>query len=257
MSDRASLEQLIEAEDIGIEVLHPGGLDITLELAELCGIGAGTSVLDVASGTGESACFLAERLGARVVGVDLSDALLDRARAKAARKGLAVEFKKGDAHELPFTDDSFDVVISECTICLLDKERAMPEMVRVARPGGRVGMHDVCWREGTPAALKKRLADLEGEEPETLEGWRALFAGAGLVDIRTVDRSAVIPAWTRDVKRTIGLAGQLGLFFKVARRWGLSGLRDVLESERIFRSPYTGYGIIVGTKPAGATRRDA
>lgn len=245
----ASLEQLIETEDLGIEVLHPGGLDITRELAGLCEIRQGTSVLDVASGTGESACFLAERFGAHVIGIDLSDDLLERARAKAARQGLAVEFRKGDAHALDFGESTFDAVISECTLCLLDKKRAVREMIRVAKPGGRVGIHDVCWREGAPAELKKRLADLEGEEPETLDGWKSLLLQAGLVDVRAVDKSAVIPGWTKDVERAIGLTGRLKLLLKVTRRWGFSGLRNVLESERIFRSAYTGYGIIVGTKP--------
>jgi SAM-dependent methyltransferase len=253
-SDKASLERLIETEDLGIEVLHPGGLDITGELAALCEIGPGTNVLDVASGSGESACFLTERLGARVVGVDISDALVARARRKAARRELAVEFRKGDAHQLDFADGTFDAVISECTTCLLDKQKALREMVRVARPGGRVGIHDVCWKERTPTALKQRLRDLEGEAPETLDGWRALFSQAGLVDIQTVDKATLIPNWTRNLARTLGLAGQLKLFLKIAKRWGLSGLRNVLESERIFRSAHTGYGIIVGTKPT-ATRK--
>jgi cyclopropane fatty-acyl-phospholipid synthase-like methyltransferase len=62
-----SLESLIENEDLGIEILHPGGLDITRELAGLCNIKENAFVLDVASGTGESACYLAETLGARIV----------------------------------------------------------------------------------------------------------------------------------------------------------------------------------------------
>ena len=54
-SQELSLERLLEDEDLGIEVLHPGGLDITRELASMCGIGKGTTVLDVATGTGEGA----------------------------------------------------------------------------------------------------------------------------------------------------------------------------------------------------------
>jgi SAM-dependent methyltransferase len=246
---RPSLEHLLEADDLGLEVLHPGGMDITRQLADLCGIGEGTSVLDVASGTGESACFLAETLGARVVGVDLSAYLLARARRKAAARGLHIEFIRGDAHRLAFAGDAFDVVISECTTCLLDKAQAIGEMVRVAKPGGRIGIHDVCWKEDTPARTKQRLAELEGERPETLDGWRALFEHAGLTGVRTVDKSDLIPTWTKGIKRTLGVSGQMRLFLRVIRRWGVSGLRGVLESERIFGSRHTGYGIIVGTKP--------
>lgn len=246
---RPSLEHLLETDDLGLDVLHPGGMDITRELAALCGIGEGTSVLDVASGTGESACLLSEDFGARVVGVDLSEYLLARASRKAAARRLRIEFVRGDAHRLSFAEDSFDAVISECTTCLLDKAQAIGEMVRVAKPGGHIGIHDVCWKEQTPALIKQRLAQLEGERPETLHGWKSLFERAGLTAVRTVDKSGLIPTWTKGIKRRLGVSGQTKLFLKVIRRWGVSGLLSVFESERIFRSDHTGYGIIVGTKP--------
>jgi SAM-dependent methyltransferase len=184
---KPSLESLIESEDIGLEVLHPGGLDTTRELAELCTIRTATSVLDVACGTGESACYLVESFGARVVGIDSSDYMVERARRKAQERKLTIELRKGDAHNLPFADDRFDVVISECTTCLLQKQKAIAEAVRVTKPGGRVGIHDICWKEDTPEHLKQRLAQLEGENPETLEGWKQLFETAGLVNIQTVE----------------------------------------------------------------------
>ena len=250
MSKRPSLESLIETEAIGVESFHPGGLEITRELAELCRIGKDTRVLDVASGTGETACFLADALGAHVIGVDISDHLLRRARDKAAQRSLAVEFLKADAHELAFPDNAFDAVISECTLCLLDKGTALREMVRVAKPGGRVGIHDVCWRADTPDRLKERLEALEGERPETLQGWALLFERAGLVDIHVVDKPALMPTWLRSVRKALGLVGQFRVFSRVFRLWGIAGLVGVLQSERIFESRYMGYGIIVGTKRA-------
>ena len=147
---KASLENLIEGEDLGFEILHPGGLVITQELADRCGIKQDTYVLDIASGTGETACYLAEKLGARVVGIDGSNLMVERAQEKAKHRNLAIEFKKGDAHQLPFKENTFDAVISECTMCILDKEKAIREMVRVVRPNGYVGFHDICWRSDTP-----------------------------------------------------------------------------------------------------------
>jgi SAM-dependent methyltransferase len=248
-SQELSLERLLEDEDLGIEVLHPGGLDITRELASMCGIGKGTTVLDVATGTGEGACFLAETLRARVVGVDISEVLLQRARSKAAARDLQVDFRQGDANRLDLADDSFQVVVCECSMCLMDKQRAMREMVRVAERGGRVGMHDLCWREEPPAQIRDRLAELEGERPERLADWKSLFTSAGLVDLRTVDKSSLLRDWTESIEQALGLSGRLRLFLKVARAHGISGLLRVLESERIFRSRYLGYGIVVGTKP--------
>lgn len=145
------------------------------ELANLCHIEKGTRVLDVASGTGESAYYLAAMLDCYVVGVDYSPTLLGRARKKTNDRQLGVEFKQGDDHNLPFADNSFDIVISECALCLLDKERAIREMVRVTRPGGYVGIHDICWKESIPDDVKHKLGELEGERPETLKGWKELF----------------------------------------------------------------------------------
>jgi ubiquinone/menaquinone biosynthesis C-methylase UbiE len=248
-SPHASLENLIEQVDVEFEVLHPGDLDTTRELAQCCRIGRATYVLDVAAGTGESACYLVTQFGARVVGIDASPRMVERATRKAAQRGLQVEFHQADAHRLPFADDTFDAVISECTLCLLDKQRALLEMVRVAKPGAYVGMHDICWRDDTPARLKQRLAEIEDERPETLSGWQQLFERAGLTDIEVIDKAALIPTWVKGIRKRLGFAKQLRIFISVLRLWGWRGLRDVLESERIFQSPFTGYGIIVGRKP--------
>ena len=118
---RPSLENLIESEDVGLEILHPGGLEITRELAQLCHIGKDTKVLDVASGTGESAFYLVQNFGCSIIGIDSSDDMIERAKRKAMDKGVIIEFKNGDAHDLPFIDNTFDAVISECTTCLLNK----------------------------------------------------------------------------------------------------------------------------------------
>ena len=97
--------------------------------------------------------------------------------------------------------------------------------------------------------MKKRLAEREGESPETLEGWKLLFEKAGLVEIETVDKSFLIPTWIKDSKKKLGFKGQLKILLKIVRRWGIRGLKNIWSSERIFQSEYTGYGIIVGRKP--------
>jgi ubiquinone/menaquinone biosynthesis C-methylase UbiE len=244
-----SLENLIETLDLGEEVLHPGGLDTTRELAELCHIGSTAQFLDVASGTGEPLCFLVETLHCQGVGVDFSEAMVRRAQKKAEEKHLQVVFQQGDAHHMPFDADSFDVAISECTLCLLNKETALKEMVRVVKPGGYVGFHDLCWKETAPEPLKRRLAEIEEEYPETMEGWRRLMERAGLVDVVAVDRSSLIPQWTKDFKRRQGILGQSLAIWHILKRWGIRGLLRIKESERIFRSADMGYCLIVGRKP--------
>ncbi len=244
-----SLENLIEILDLGEEVLHPGGLKTTRELAELCHIGNASRVLDVASGTGETACFLAETYHCQAVGIDFSEAMVQRARQKAERKGLRIEFVQGDAHQLPFEAGSFDAAISECTICFLRKKVALQEMTRVVKSGGYVGFHDLAWKENAPQGLKDRLGQIEQEFPETLEGWKRLAEAAGLVDVVAVEKSTLIPDWTRDFKKRLGIRGQLWAMWQVVKRWGIRGLMTIKESEGIFRSEYMGYGLIAGRKP--------
>ena len=206
-TDEASLEKLIETEVLKVESLHPGGLELTRELAELCNIDKGTSVLDVASGTGESACFLSERFGAHVVGIDLSDQMIGRAEEKRRARALnLVEFRKADAGDLPFPDAAFDVVICECALCFFDKEKVLGEMARVVKPGGRVGIHDLCWKESAPDDLKRTLLEIEGESPETLEGWNRLFHEAGLMEIIAVDKSDLVPSVDEELEATVGFA---------------------------------------------------
>ena len=244
-----SLENLIESENIGIESLHPGALETTKELADLCKVTENSLLLDVASGTGEGTCFLVEEFKCRAVGIDISQVMVKRAKEKARKKNLNIDFKIGDAHHLPFEDNSFDVVIAECVVCALDKKIAIAEMIRVATPGGFIGIHDICWKEDTPNDLKVRLKEIENESPETLEGWKKLFSESGLENCSATDKSHLMPAWMKSNKQSLGFTGQLRIGMKVFQKWGIKGVKTILESEKIFKSPYTGYGIIVGYKP--------
>ncbi|HKX18797.1 MAG TPA: class I SAM-dependent methyltransferase [bacterium] len=102
-------------------------------------IAQGATVLDVATGTGKTALAAARAVGSRgrVVGIDLSDAMLAQARAKAV--GLPVEFKLMDAESLAFDRGTFDVVLCGFGMAFLpDKVRGMQEIHRVLRPGGGV-----------------------------------------------------------------------------------------------------------------------
>lgn len=244
-----SLENLIESLDLGMEVLHPGGFDTTRELAALCHVREGSRILDVASGTGSPLCYLVETLHCQGVGVDGSEAMVRKAQAKGLEQHLDVEFRQGDAHHLPFDADTFDAAISECTLCILDKLAALREMVRVVKPGGYVGFHDLCWQADTPDSLKRRLAEIEEEYPETPEGWKRLATEAGLVDVVDVVKANQIPQWSRDFKRRLGIFRQLSAFWYILRRWGWRGLWRIKESEGIFASPQMGYCLIAGRKP--------
>lgn len=97
-------------------------------------------LLDVATGSGNAAIAAARR-GLEVTGIDYVPALLDRARRRADAEGVTAEFVEGDAEALPFGDGSFDVVSSVFGVMFApDHERTASELVRVTRPGGRIGL---------------------------------------------------------------------------------------------------------------------
>jgi arsenite methyltransferase len=152
---------------------HPGGLRLTERLGSLLGLTPEKRVLDVASGKGASAFFLAERFGCHVVGVDYGGQNVANANELADTKGLAdrVHFEGGDAERLPFLDASFDVVLCECAYCTFpNKTDAAHEFARVLSPCGRVGLSDLTRGSALPKELDGLLA------------WIACIADAQPVD---------------------------------------------------------------------------
>ncbi len=109
-------------------------------LVEASGIRPGQDVLDVAAGSG-NATIPAAQLGARVVGQDLTPALLAAGAAEAEQLGLEIDWREGDAEAMEFTDNSFDTVISSIGVMFAPHhQRAADELLRVVRPGGTIGL---------------------------------------------------------------------------------------------------------------------
>ena len=110
------------------------------KLVQAVDIRAGQRVLDVAAGNG-NASLAAARHWTHVTSTDYVPALLDRARERAQADGLAIEFRQADAEALPFEDHSFDVVLSTFGVMFTpNQEKAASELVRVCKPGGKIGL---------------------------------------------------------------------------------------------------------------------
>ncbi|MBO0846890.1 MAG: class I SAM-dependent methyltransferase [Nocardioides sp.] len=112
-------------------------------LVEATGIGPGDHVLDIAAGTGNVA-IPAAATGAQVIATDLTPELLDQGRADASARGVQVEWQVADVENLPFEDGAFDAVTS-CVGAMFapNHQRTADELVRVCRPGGRIGL--IAW----------------------------------------------------------------------------------------------------------------
>lgn len=137
----------------------------------LASLKEGEVVLDLGSGGGIDAFLAAKKVGpkGKVIGVDMTKEMIDRATATASKYGYEnVEFRLGENENLPIKDDSVDVVISNCVINLsLDKEKVFQEAYRVLNPGGRIMISDLVTEGELPEKVRK-----------SFDAWAGCIAGA-------------------------------------------------------------------------------
>jgi len=133
---------------------------------QFAAIMVGDSVLDLGSGAGND-CFVARSIvgeSGKVTGIDFTEAMTEKAKNNLEKTGFKnIEFVQGDIEEMPFSADSFDVVISNCVLNLVpDKIRAFSEIFRVLKPGGHFCISDVVLAGELPDGLKESAAMYAG-----------------------------------------------------------------------------------------------
>ncbi|TIQ34672.1 MAG: methyltransferase domain-containing protein [Mesorhizobium sp.] len=147
-------EQRLKPEQLAtLDQFHTRGLAATAELAKLAGVTAGMSVLDVGSGVGGPARFLAATYGCSVTGVDLSEPFVEAAIYLTGRTGQGgqVSFKAGSALALPLEDGGFDVVLLQhVAMNIADRPLLYREIRRMLKPGGKFATFDVVLNGGDP-----------------------------------------------------------------------------------------------------------
>jgi ubiquinone/menaquinone biosynthesis C-methylase UbiE len=165
----------------------PGHLDAMQILVELSGVGTNDTVLDVACGPGIVACEFARHAG-EVTGIDITPAMIEQATKRQTELGLQnVRWSIGEALPLPFADDSFSLVITRYSFHhFTDPGRALSEMIRVCRPGGRVMVADVAVDAAKSEAYDRLevMRDPSHTHALTKEEFAELFQHSGLVDCR-------------------------------------------------------------------------
>ena len=140
------IEHLTPDDLAPVDEFHGGQRPATIRLAELLGLSGRERVLDVGSGLGGPSRFLAWRYGVHVSGVDLTAEFVRVAEMLTARTGLEgrVDYRQGNALDLPFDEASFDVVWSQnAAMNIADRDRLYAEMRRVLKPGGKLALQEV------------------------------------------------------------------------------------------------------------------
>jgi arsenite methyltransferase len=180
--DSVGCGPLVTVEGFGAELYDTGERDDLPDAAVLASLGCGNPlavadlhpgevVLDLGSGGGIDVLLSARRVGStgKAYGLDMTDEMLDLARRNATDAGATnVEFLEGHIEDIPLSDGSVDVVISNCVINLsADKPAVFAEMHRVLRPGGRIGITDVVAEDGIDVSARAERGE-----------WAACIAGA-------------------------------------------------------------------------------
>lgn len=192
------------------ELAAAAGADLGLGCGNplaIAGIQPGEVVVDLGSGAGFDCLLAARRLAGtgRVIGVDMTPAMVTKARANAAKSGFSnVEFRLGEIEALPIADATADLVISNCVVNLSpEKPRVLREAFRVLKPGGRLAIADIVATRPLPEAMRAKLAAIGacvGGAAQVSE-MRALLEAAGFARVDIVPREgsrAMISQWTDD-----------------------------------------------------------
>jgi SAM-dependent methyltransferase len=236
-------------DDLGTTWLHAGGMTSTKRALETLRLGPGMQVLDLGTGVGSAARFIARRSGCQVLGVDIDPEMVRR--AELTTRDPRVRYARMDCLAMPLPDASFDAVLIQSVACFNDPERLFAEVARVLKPGGRVAMNEVTWlREPTEKILQVMCATIceTFRGARLTSGWVSAMVSAGLVDAsgEPYPFNASTPY---QILREEGLLSTLRIMWRVMTQPEIN-MRLSAMSDLFKKCPeYFGYGIYSARKP--------
>lgn len=133
---------------MGVGGAHPGGLALTKKLVEKEQITQDHYVLDIGCGTGLTSAYLYEQFRCRVAACDIHSIMIEKANQRFQKKGIPIKAIYGNAHSLPFQDESFDYIISESVTSFTSIERSIKEYHRILKPNGKLIAIELSLNEG-------------------------------------------------------------------------------------------------------------
>jgi ubiquinone/menaquinone biosynthesis C-methylase UbiE len=261
-----SVDQSVDAatrfQFLGAEGAKPAMQHAKQRSFDLLEVREGGHYLDIGCGTGDDVRTLAAQVGPKglIVGIDIDPKMVEEAEKRSAGQGLPVEFRTGSVYELPFADASFDGARADRTFLhLAEPEKALSEIVRVLKPGGRLAVQDrdIGTRtiDAPDRAVTRKITDFWCDT--FLGGWIGrklprLFEQAGLVDttiesVTVIDRDFEAFNLQYDLRRVVQRATEAGAVGEAEGRAWLAAMEGQAK-QGYFLSTVTSF-IIGGRKP--------
>ena len=219
----------------------PGGEDLYRQVARLTELAPGMELLDVACGKGIPLEYFVREFGVNGTGVETDSHLIADAEVHSRKEGLAGEmsFQKASPGDLPFRDETFDVVVGELgLVATVDPKEAVRELARVTRPGGQVVLIQLVWKAPVEENRRQLLSDHLGARPLILVELRRVLMDAGVGELHIEDWTDDETAFRPQVKmpfpdfaELFTLGEKLGILRRAWGRWGWRGVRTVFQRE--------------------------
>lgn len=231
---------------LGVGSAHPGGFAATINFLSHYPIASGSKVLEVGCGTGRTSCYLAKE-GAEVTGLDVRPKMLEKAKLRAEKEGVKIDWVEGDIHRLPFDSGSFDAVFAESVTVFGDIEKVLKEYNRVLTPDGELFDREMAAMKPVPKEMQKAIQDLYGvKKMPSITEWLDFLKKAGFQEEEVWNPTALAD----DIYQFINLEDD-ELLSKGSSEDEDSQVKQIsLKNSQVMKQyeEYHGYGVFMACK---------
>ena len=250
-----------------LPLFPPGGEDLYRQIARLTHLSPGLDLLDVACGRGISLEYFVREYKVNGTGVEEDSHLIAQAEAHLRESGLGrnASFQEASPSDLPFRDETFDVVVGEMGLAAtVDPGDAIRELVRVARPGGRVVLVQLVWQAQVDSSRKKVLSEHLGARPLMAVELRRILMDGGVGGLHTedwIDGGTAFRSKARkpfpDFAELFTLGEKLKILGRARKRFGWRGVWTVFQREievhrLLTKERVLGLNLLIGVKAGPA-----
>ncbi|WP_240417141.1 class I SAM-dependent methyltransferase [Paenibacillus periandrae] len=230
---------------LGIGNAHPGGFTATLKQLEQYPLPTNCRILEVGCGTGRTSCYVAAQ-GHDVTGIDIRPDMIAKAKIRAEKENVSVQFMEGDAGALPFPNESFDVILVESVSIFTDTDKALSEYYRVLRTGGKLFDREMILLQPVSTEINEEITGFYHiDKLWGIDDWSALVNTKGF-NRSQIEGPFLFPETSEDLLEHPDPSQQIdaGSFLDIHVWEVTSKYNGIMDRFR----EYIGFVLVIGTK---------